>query len=109
MKAPHAAASLNLGRVLASAQVDIATFVQDTSSQQLQGFTINTGVSLDGLAVVACSLLAILSYILCCCLSMRKAAMGHNNFSVKIKLAYCWKFTTSQLFFFRIRIALVMH
>jgi hypothetical protein len=58
---------------VASAQEDIATFVQDTSLQ-LDGFNITTGVSLGGLAIVAGILLATVSFIFCRCIVARRAA-----------------------------------
>jgi hypothetical protein len=72
MKATHAAVNLKLHHAVASAQEDIATFVQDTS-QQLGGFTITTGISLGGLALVAIVLLSIVSCILCRCVAARKS------------------------------------
>jgi hypothetical protein len=58
---------------VASAQEDIATFVQDTSLQ-LDGFNITTGVSLGGLAIVAGILLAIVTCIFCRCIAARRVA-----------------------------------
>ena len=78
MKATHAAVNLKLHHAVASAQEDIATFVQDTS-QQLGGFTITIGISLGGLALVAIILLSIVSCILCRCVAARKAASTMNN------------------------------
>ncbi len=72
MKAVHAVVNLKLHHAVASAQEDIATFVQDTSLQ-LDGFNISTGVSLGGLAIVAGILLAIVSCIFCRCMAARRA------------------------------------
>jgi hypothetical protein len=73
MRAAHAVVNLKLHHAVASAQEDIATFVQDTSLQ-LDGFNITTGVSLGGLAIVAGILLAIVTCIFCRCIAARKAA-----------------------------------
>jgi hypothetical protein len=73
MKAAHAVVNPKLHHAVASAQEDIATFVQDTSLQ-LDGFNITMGVSLGGLAVVARILLAIVSCIFCRCMAARRAA-----------------------------------
>jgi hypothetical protein len=73
MRAAHAALNLKLHHAVSSAQEDISTFVQDTS-QQLGGFTITTGISLGGLAVVAAVLLSIVTCIFCLCAAARKAA-----------------------------------
>jgi hypothetical protein len=73
MKAAHAVVNLKLHHAVASAQEDIATFVQDTSLQ-LDGFNITTGVSLGGLAIVAGILLAIVTCIFCRCIAARRAA-----------------------------------
>jgi hypothetical protein len=64
--------NLKLHHAVASAQEDIATFVQDTSLQ-LDGFNITTGVSLGGLAIVAGILLAIVTCIFCRCIAARRA------------------------------------
>jgi hypothetical protein len=72
MKAAHAVVNLKLHHAVASAQEDIATFVQDTSLQ-LDGFNITTGVSLGGLAIVAGILLAIVTCIFCRCIAARRA------------------------------------
>jgi hypothetical protein len=63
---------------VSSAQEDITTFVQDTS-QQLGGFTITTGISLGGLAMVAIILLSIVTCIFCRCIAARKAATAAAN------------------------------
>jgi hypothetical protein len=73
MKAAHAALNLKLHHSVSSAQEDISTFVQDTS-QQLGGFTITTGISLGGLAVVAAVLFSIVTCIFCRCAAARRAA-----------------------------------
>jgi hypothetical protein len=73
MKAAHAVVNLKLHHAVASAQEDIATFVQDTSLQ-LDGFNITTGVSLGGLAIVAGILLAIVTCIFCRCIAARRVA-----------------------------------
>ncbi len=78
MKAAHAVVNLKLHHAVASAQEDIATFVQDTSLQ-LDGFNITTGVSLGGLAIVAGILLAIVSCILCRCMAARKVAASRGT------------------------------
>jgi hypothetical protein len=73
MRAAHAALNIKLHNAVSSAQEDISTFVQDTS-QQLGGFTITTGISLGGLAVVAAVLFSIVTCIFCRCPAARKAA-----------------------------------
>jgi hypothetical protein len=73
MKAAHAVVNLKLHHAVASAQEDIATFVQDTSLQ-LDGFNITTGISLGGLAIVAGILLAIVTCIFCRCIAARRVA-----------------------------------
>jgi ribosomal 50S subunit-associated protein YjgA (DUF615 family) len=78
MKAAHAVVNLKLHHAVASAQEDIATFVQDTSLQ-LDGFNITTGVSLGGLAIVAGILLAIVSCIFCRCIAARRAAAPRGS------------------------------
>ncbi len=78
MRAAHSALNLKLHHAVSSAQEDINTFVQDTSLQ-LGGFTITTGISLGGLAVVAAVLLSIVTCILCRCMAARKAASAASN------------------------------
>jgi hypothetical protein len=78
MRAAHSALNLKLHHAVSSAQEDISTFVQDTS-QQLGGFTITTGISLGGLAVVAAILLSIVTCIFCRCVAARKAASATAN------------------------------
>jgi hypothetical protein len=78
MKAAHAVVNLKLHHAVASAQEDIATFVQDTSLQ-LNGFNITSGISLGGLAVVAGILLAIVYCILCRCMAARRASASRGT------------------------------
>jgi hypothetical protein len=78
MRAAHSALNLKLHHAVSSAQEDINTFVQDMS-QQLGGFTITTGISLGGLAVVAAVLLSIVTCIFCRCMAARKAAPAVAN------------------------------
>jgi hypothetical protein len=78
MRAAHSALNLKLYHAVSSAQEDINTFVQDTS-QQLGGFTITTGISLGGLAVVAAVLLSIVTCIFYRCMAARKAAPAVAN------------------------------
>jgi hypothetical protein len=78
MRAAHSALNLKLHHAVSSAQEDISTFVQDTS-QQLGGFTITTGISLGGLAVVAAVLFSIVTCIFCQCVAARRAASAAAN------------------------------
>jgi hypothetical protein len=73
MKDAHRLLNMKLRQDVTMAQEDISTFVEETSTA-LDSVNISTGLSMGGVAIVACCVLSIFLCILCKCKTARAAA-----------------------------------
>ena len=73
MKDAHRLLNMKLRQDVTMAQEDISTFVEETSTA-LDSVNISTGLSMGGVAIVACCVFSIFLCILCKCKTARAAA-----------------------------------